>query len=335
MTHGRARRGLTALAMTGVLGGSLSLMPAFGQDRSTDSDSSSRDESAQSDQSSDREDANRAQANQRRRSNQSSANRADSTQDNGQRSQRQSQNQYSRDQYNQGPPYQGQRSSPGQPYNRSQTNNGRNQLDRSASAERSRQAYDRSSDGRSEGRQDVSDNDEAWLGVYLSGDQTSQNGAEVSQIYPAGPAARAGLRSGDVITAVGDQEIENADDLVEAIDKQQPGSEAQFTVLRNNQSIQLPITLGSRQAFAGYSGTGAPSGGDSQGSRQSGQQSNQFASGRQAGGQEDYWGNVPPFAMQLEHERRMYEQHERIESQIAQLQAEVRQLREAVQQLRR
>jgi hypothetical protein len=170
----------------------------------------------------------------------------------------------------------------------------------------------------------------------------------VTQIYPAGPAARAGLRPGDVITSVDSQRVSSSSDLISAIENEQPGARVQLTVLRNNQQMNMPLTLGSRDSFmwrgqnedqwSGQGGQFAGQGGQGnqgQWSSQGGQWGNQGGQWSGPGGQHDHFANVPPFAMQLEHERRLYEQNQRIETQIAQLQNEVRQLRETIQQQQR
>jgi C-terminal processing protease CtpA/Prc len=183
---------------------------------------------------------------------------------------------------------------------------------------------------------DQGDGDVAWLGVFLQDSQDregAQEGAQVTQIYPAGPAARAGLRPGDVITSVNDQQIGSSADLISTIEEEQPGSRAELTITRNNQEMNLPVTLGSRDSFAWVGqrdDQGGGQGGQYTSSQYGGQSSQSGSSGR-----DDHFANLPPFAMQLEHERRMYEQHQRIETEIAKLQDEVRQLREALQQQRR
>jgi len=187
---------------------------------------------------------------------------------------------------------------------------------------------------------DQGSGDTAWLGVFLQDSEGNQDGAEVTQVYPAGPAARAGLRSGDIITQVDGQRVRSSADLISAIEEEQPGARAQLAVTRNNQQINLPVTLGSRASFT-WRGQSDEWGGQGGGQYASSGQSNQYGgqsdqSGRSSqSGQDNHFHNLPPFAMQLEHERRLYEQNQRIETQIAQLQDEVRQLREAIQQQRR
>jgi C-terminal processing protease CtpA/Prc len=173
-----------------------------------------------------------------------------------------------------------------------------------------------------------SQGDVAWLGVYLqdSEDNQGQSGARVTQIYPAGPAARAGLYPGDVITSVEGQQVEGATDLISAVEEQRPGTRVELAVSRSNQQMKIPVTLGSRDSFV-YRGQSDDQSSRGQYASQSGESSRDSSSSSE----NDYFADLPPFAMQLEHERRMYEQHERIETAIAKLQEEVRQLREAIQ----
>jgi membrane-associated protease RseP (regulator of RpoE activity) len=167
----------------------------------------------------------------------------------------------------------------------------------------------------------------AWLGVFLNDNQENQRGAKVVQVYPAGPAARAGLRPGDVITGVNGQEVEGSADLIAAIEEQEAGSKAVFDVLRNDQQTKLTAVLGNRDNFI-FHGQGED---NFFGGRQ---QRGEFGRGGPSG-EDDFYANIPPFAMQLEHDRRMAEQHERMENQLIKLQDEVRQLRELIQQQRK
>jgi C-terminal processing protease CtpA/Prc len=191
--------------------------------------------------------------------------------------------------------------------------------------------------------------DVAWLGVFLQDSEGNQDGAQVTQVYPAGPAARAGLRAGDIITAVDGQRIGGSADLIGTIEELQPGARAQLAISRNNQQVNVPVVLGSRESFA-FRGQGEDQWSGPWGGQRGSQWGGPYAAGGhadrgQAGGgqygaggqydQNDHFANLPPFAMQLEHERRTYEQHQRIETEIAKLQDEVRQLREAIQQLKR
>lgn len=69
-------------------------------------------------------------------------------------------------------------------------------------------------------------------------------GAIVASVKRNGPAARAGLTSGDVITSVGGQEIKNAHDLTKKIHAAPPGSSVQLSLLRQGKERSVSVTLG-------------------------------------------------------------------------------------------
>src|SRR4051812_1158973 len=104
-----------------------------------------------------------------------------------------------------------------------------------------------------------------WLGVYLAENQEGNagqnnaagsraaqgNGVQITQIFPASPAARAGLQSGDVITQINDRKVSDPQSFVSVIESMSPGTKANLTVLRNNQPVQLAATLGQNHWMVG------------------------------------------------------------------------------------
>jgi serine protease Do len=70
------------------------------------------------------------------------------------------------------------------------------------------------------------------------------HGAVVVSVQGNGPAANAGLRSGDVIFSIGTEPIKSASELTKKIHAMAPGSSAQFTVLRQGKESPLSVTLG-------------------------------------------------------------------------------------------
>lgn len=175
------------------------------------------------------------------------------------------------------------------------------------------------SDSRQRPSAQSEEQDAAWLGVFLR-ERDNERGATVAHVYPSGPAARAGLYPGDVIQQVNGQQVSNGNELVAALEQMHPGDKAEITVLRSNEPTKLTATLGSRDSFISrnrpmdrFYGRG----------NQGGQ------SGQYDDNDDQY--NFPLHAMELEHNRRNAEQHQRIENEIAQLREEVRQLREALQ----
>jgi len=94
----------------------------------------------------------------------------------------------------------------------------------------------------------------AYLGVSTSDLGTGSAGAQVQSVSSSGPAAGAGLRSGDVITAVGSTAIHGTNDLVAAIATHQPGDHVQLTVKRGWQTVKLSATLGTQPTQATSTG---------------------------------------------------------------------------------
>ena len=74
--------------------------------------------------------------------------------------------------------------------------------------------------------------------------QSDQAGASVQQVTPGGPADKAGLKAGDVITAVNGQPIEDGTALITAIRSLSPGDTVTLTVKNGGQTRDIKVTLG-------------------------------------------------------------------------------------------
>lgn len=68
-------------------------------------------------------------------------------------------------------------------------------------------------------------------------------GAYVSKVTSGGPADKAGIRSGDVITMINGKEIKNSLALTRELLKSKPGDTVTVTVFRENKSLDFPVTL--------------------------------------------------------------------------------------------
>jgi putative serine protease PepD len=68
-------------------------------------------------------------------------------------------------------------------------------------------------------------------------------GATISAVTPGGPAQKAGLRAGDVVTKVDDRRVTDADSLIVAIRSHDPGSTVTLTVTRGGQQVTVKVTL--------------------------------------------------------------------------------------------
>ena len=87
----------------------------------------------------------------------------------------------------------------------------------------------------------------AFLGVYV-GTPTNRSGAQISRVQTGSPAAKAGLKTGDVITAVDGNAIASADDLTSAVSARQPGDKVTITYVRNGNTKTAKVTLGNRSS---------------------------------------------------------------------------------------
>jgi Do/DeqQ family serine protease len=71
-----------------------------------------------------------------------------------------------------------------------------------------------------------------------------QQGALVAGVAPGSPAARAGLRNGDIIVEIEGQPVQSARELSLIVARRGPGSRTRITVLRDGGRQELAATLG-------------------------------------------------------------------------------------------
>ena len=94
----------------------------------------------------------------------------------------------------------------------------------------------------------------AYLGVATSPTTTGAPGARLASVTAGGPAADAGLRTGDVVTKIGGAKVQNANDLVAAIAAHHPGDKVAVTVERGSNTVKLTVTLGTQPAQSSSGG---------------------------------------------------------------------------------
>lgn len=67
-------------------------------------------------------------------------------------------------------------------------------------------------------------------------------------VVAGAPAAKAGLKDGDIVTAIGDQRIDAGHSLEDILVRYRPGDEVALSVLRDGATLELKVTLGTRPA---------------------------------------------------------------------------------------
>ena len=93
-----------------------------------------------------------------------------------------------------------------------------------------------------------------WLGIELQSsmkDPTKLSddtqGVEVMNVMPDGPAAKAGLQKGDIITAMDNKPVDDANTLIQMVARKAPNSVVNLQVMRNKAQSSVNVILGERQ----------------------------------------------------------------------------------------
>jgi putative serine protease PepD len=77
-------------------------------------------------------------------------------------------------------------------------------------------------------------------------------GAQVTRVFQGTPAAKAGVKVGDVVTAIDGNAIRNADALTAAVFNGKPGEAITLTIQRGGATKHVSVTLGVRPASASF-----------------------------------------------------------------------------------
>ena len=97
-----------------------------------------------------------------------------------------------------------------------------------------------------------------YLGATLSSvnalnarqnDLSVNSGAYVNEVAADGPAAKAGVQKGDIVTAVDGEEVTSADGLIIALREHEVGDKVTLTVVRGKDEKKIDVELGSDEAL--------------------------------------------------------------------------------------
>jgi len=99
---------------------------------------------------------------------------------------------------------------------------------------------------------------QAFLGVHFepidAGLAEKENlpvseGAIVREVVEQGPAQKAGVKAGDIITAVSGQALDAGHSLRDRVAAHQPGDAIELSIRRGAETLMLSVTLGRRQGI--------------------------------------------------------------------------------------
>ena len=86
-----------------------------------------------------------------------------------------------------------------------------------------------------------------FLGVESRDTDGDTPGAQIVNVTADSPAAQAGIEEGDLVTQVGDDEVQSSVDLAAAIRSHQPGEDVDITFVRNDEEQTVTVTLASAE----------------------------------------------------------------------------------------
>ena len=96
----------------------------------------------------------------------------------------------------------------------------------------------------------------------------TKNGALVASVGSDTPAGKAGVKAGDIVTAVGDKDVTDARSLARAVADLTPGTKTQMKVLRHGDKQSLDITIGDMKNAKDVASNDSGSSSDDQSSSQ-------------------------------------------------------------------
>jgi serine protease DegQ len=93
-----------------------------------------------------------------------------------------------------------------------------------------------------------------WMGIELQNvaqapeppARTGVHGVRVANVMPSSPAAQAGIRPGDLLTAIEGKPVVDTTSLLNTVAALKPGSQAALSLLRERSELKVKVTVGRR-----------------------------------------------------------------------------------------
>jgi serine protease Do len=79
-----------------------------------------------------------------------------------------------------------------------------------------------------------------FLGVGL---EEGEGGARVKNVFPSSPAAKAGIKVGDIVTQVNKKKVVDAESLINAVGRHKPGAEITLKIRRGKEKLEVKAKL--------------------------------------------------------------------------------------------
>lgn len=91
---------------------------------------------------------------------------------------------------------------------------------------------------------------QGWIGVTLLADTSAQGRPRVLSLVENGPAARAGLQVGDVITSIANQTVDSLSQLGRLVAQARPDEKVSIGIDRDGTDLTLEVRVAKREAVA-------------------------------------------------------------------------------------
>ena len=99
----------------------------------------------------------------------------------------------------------------------------------------------------------------AGSGVYLGASgEDAEEGIRLTGVVEESPAAKAGIKVGDLVQGIGDKSIQSYNQLLEEVRSRNPGDKVKIKILRDDQSQEIEVALAERPAGRGGGRRGGP-----------------------------------------------------------------------------